>query len=153
MGRWGLERSLKTDSIKNKTKMLTSHKKMSLKGNNKKIRTMKTLKTILLLACLGSMGFMQAQTEPKPTTPVTNNFLDLQATTLGNIFGDSLTGGKGEVNGYLDLVNKSDMPEADKQNLRDAYMEYSKSLDAQGKDSLAKGHGQRIYAPNKKRYH
>tara|TARA_R110002033_G_scaffold62253_1_gene112961 strand:+ start:181 stop:672 length:492 start_codon:yes stop_codon:yes gene_type:complete len=114
-------------------------KEMSLKGNNKKIRTMKTLKTILLLACLGSMGFIQAQTEPKPTTPVTNNFLDLQATTLGNIFGDSLTGGKGEVNGYLDLVNKSDMPEADKQNLRDAYLEYSKSLDAQGKDSLEKG--------------
>ena len=88
---------------------------------------MKTLKTFLLLACLGCMGFIQAQTEPKPTTPVTNNFLDLQATTLGNIFGDSLTGGNGEVNGYLDLVNKSDMPEADKQNLRDAYMEYSRA--------------------------
>jgi len=34
------------------------------------------------------------------------------------------------------LVNKSDIPEADKQDLREAYWEYSKKLDAQGKDSL-----------------
>lgn len=120
---------------------------------------MKTLKTFLLLACLGCMGFIQAQSEPKPTTPVTNNFLDLQATTLGNIFGDSLIGGNGEVNGYLDLVNKSDMPEADKQNLRDAYMEYSKSLDAQGKDSLKREwpknlcYKQKKIPLNKKRSH
>tara|TARA_R110000868_G_scaffold87844_2_gene245344 strand:+ start:10456 stop:10839 length:384 start_codon:yes stop_codon:yes gene_type:complete len=123
---------------------------MSLKGNNKKIRTMKTPKTFLLLACLGGMGFVQAQTEPKPTTPVTNNFLDLQASTFGNIFGDSLTGGNGEVNGYLDLVNKSDMPEADKQNLRDTYMEYSKTLDAQGKDSLQKGLAKEFMLQTKK---
>ena len=111
---------------------------------------MKTPKTFLLLACLGSMGFVQAQTEPKPTTPVTNNFLDLQASTFGNIFGDSLTGGNGEVNGYLDLVNKSDMPEADKQNLRDTYMAYSKTLDAQSKDSLQKGLAKEFMLQTKK---
>ncbi len=97
---------------------------------------MKTLKTFLLVACLGTFGLAQAQTDPKPNTPVTNNFLDLQASTLGNIFGDSLTGGKGKVNNYLDLVNKSDMLEADKQNLRDIYAQYAAALDAQGKDSL-----------------
>ena len=89
-----------------KIKNVNLPKEISLKGNYKKIRTMKTLKTFLLLACLGCMGFIQAQTEPKPTTPVTNNFLDLQATTLGNIFGDSLTGGNGEVNGYLDSLKR-----------------------------------------------
>ena len=97
---------------------------------------MKTLKTLLLLACFGSMAMVQAQTDPQPKTEVTNNFLDLQASTLGNIFGDSLMPGKGKINNYLDFVNKSDMPEADKQDLRDAYMKYSKTLDAQGKDSL-----------------
>ena len=97
---------------------------------------MKTLKTLLSLACLGTLACAQAQTDPKPKTEVTNNFLDLQAATLGNIFGDTLTGGNGAVNNYLDLVNKSDMPEADKQTLRDAYARYSKSLNAQGKDSL-----------------
>jgi len=81
---------------------------------------MKTLKIFVLLACFGGLTFAQAQTDPKPKSEVTNNFLDLQASTLGDIFGDSLTGGNGEVNNYLDLVNKSDMPEADKQDLRDA---------------------------------
>ena len=89
---------------------------------------MKTLKTFVLLACLGGITFAQAQTDPKPKSEVTNNFLDLQASTLGNIFGDSLTGGNGKVTNYLELVNKSDMPEADKQDLRDAYGQYSKTL-------------------------
>ena len=42
------------------------------------------------------------------------------------------------------------MPEADKQNLRDAYMEYSKSLDAQGKDSLQKGMAKEFMLQTKK---
>ena len=97
---------------------------------------MKILKTLLLLAFLGPFTFTQAQTDPKPKTEVTNNFLDLQAGALGDIIGDSLTGGKGKVTNYLELVDKSDMPEADKEDLREAYWEYSKKLDAQGKDSL-----------------
>ena len=97
---------------------------------------MKTLNSILVLTLFGAICSLQAQTDPQPKTEVTNNFLDLQAASLGNIFGDSLTGGNGEVNNYLDLVNKSDIPEADKQNLRDSYARYSKTLDAQGKDSL-----------------
>ena len=89
-----------------------------------------------MLSLFGAIFTLQAQTDPKPKTEVTNNFLDLQASTLGNIFGDSLMGGNGKVTNYLELVNKSDMPEADKQDLREAYMKYSKTLDAQGKDSL-----------------
>jgi hypothetical protein len=97
---------------------------------------MKTITSIIILSLFGAISTLQAQTDPKPKTEVTNNFLDLQAGTLGNIFGDSLTGDNGEVTNYLDLVNKSDMPEVDKQNLRDAYARYSKTLDAKGKDSL-----------------
>ena len=111
---------------------------------------MKTLKTILLLGCLGSIALVQSQTDPKPKTEVTNNFLDLQASTLGNIFGDSLTGGNGKVTNYLELVNKSDMPEADKQDLREAYWKYSKKLDAQGKDSLQAVMTQQLLSKNNK---
>ncbi|MCM4174084.1 hypothetical protein DHD32_21690 [Arenibacter sp. TNZ] len=97
---------------------------------------MKALKTFVLIACLGIFTFTQAQTDPKPTSEVSNNFLDLQASTFGNILGDSLTGRKGKVTDYLDFVNKSNIPEADKQNLRDTYHRYSQALDAKGKDSL-----------------
>ncbi len=111
---------------------------------------MKTRKTLLLMGCLASMALVRAQTDPKPETPVTNNFLDLQAATLGDIFGEELTGGNGEVNNYLDLVNKSDMPEADKQNLRDSYARYSKTLDAQGKDSLQRAMAKEFTLQTKK---
>ena len=111
---------------------------------------MKTLKSLVLMACLGGMAMAQAQTDPKPKTEVTNNFLDLQASTLGNIFGDSLIPGKGKINNYLDFVNKSDMPEADKQDLRNAYMKYSKTLDAQGKDSLQAAMTQQLLSKNNK---
>jgi hypothetical protein len=97
---------------------------------------MKTLKTILLLVSLVTFNLVRAQTDPKSSAENTNNFLDIQAAGIGDIFGEELTGGNGEVNNYLDLVNKSDMPEADKQNLRDVYRKYSQALDAQGKDSL-----------------
>ena len=111
---------------------------------------MKIKKGMLFVVALGSFAIVAAQTDPKPKTEVTNNFLDLQASTLGNIFGDSLTGGKGKVTDYLDLVNKSDMPEADKQDLREAYMKYSKTLDAQGKDSLQAAMGKELLLKTKK---
>ncbi len=111
---------------------------------------MKTFKLFLFLGCLGSLAMVQAQTDPKANTEVTNNFLDLQASTLGNIFGDSLTGGNGKVTNYLELVDKSDMPEADKQDLREAYMKYSKTLDAQGKDSLQAAMGKELMFKTKK---
>ena len=111
---------------------------------------MKTFKLFLFLGCLGSLAMVQAQTDPKPKTEVTNNFLDLGAAGLGDIFGDSLTGGNGKVTNYLELVDKSDMPEGDKQDLRDAYMKYSKALDAQGKDSLQTTMTQQLLLKTKK---
>ena len=111
---------------------------------------MKIKKGILLIAALGSFAIAAAQTDPKPKTEVTNNFLDLQAAGLGDIFGDSLTGGNGKVTNYLELVDKSDMPEADKQDLREAYMKYSKALDAQGKDSLQTTMTQQLLLKTKK---
>ena len=94
------------------------------------------MKTLLTVMCLSAFTFRQAQKEPKANTEVTNNFLDLQAASLGDIFGDSLTGGNGTITNYLELVDKSGRPESEKKQLREAYLLYSKALDAQGKDSL-----------------
>jgi hypothetical protein len=115
-----------------------------------KMRIMKTLKTLVLIGCLGGMAMVQAQTDPKPKTEVTNNFLDLQAGALGDIFGDSLTGGNGKVTNYLELVDKSDIPETDKEDLREAYQRYSRTLDAQGKDSLQAAMTQQLMSKNNK---
>ena len=103
-----------------------------------------------MLSLFGASYTLQAQTDPKPKTEVTNNFLDLGAAGLGDIFGDSLTGGNSKVTNYLELVDKSDMPEGDKQDLRDAYMKYSKALDAQGKDSLQAAMGKELMLKTKK---
>jgi hypothetical protein len=42
------------------------------------------------------------------------------------------------------------MPEADKQNLRNAYTRYSKTLDAKGKDSLQTAMSQELLLKTKK---
>jgi hypothetical protein len=111
---------------------------------------MKTQNILLVLISFSGLTFAQAQTDPKPKSEVTNNFLDLGAAGLGDIFGDSLTGGNGKVTNYLELVDKSDMPEADKQDLRDAYQRYSQALDAQGKDSLQAAMSQELMLKTKK---
>lgn len=110
--------------------------KIQLDFTTTKLEQMKKFKNYIFIAYLATLTSTQAQTDPKPKTEVTKNFLDLQASTLGNIFGDSLTGGNGKVTNYLELVNKSGRPESEKQKLREAYLLYSKTLDAQGKDSL-----------------
>ena len=113
---------------------------------------MKTISSIIILSLFGAIYALQAQTDPKPKpkTEVTKNFLDLQASTLGNIFGDSLTGGKGKITNYLELVDKSGRPESEKKKLREAYLLYSKALDAQGKDSLQAAMTQQFLLKTKK---
>ena len=111
---------------------------------------MKTLNSTLVLILFGAICSLQAQTDPQPKPEVTNNFLDLQAASLGDIFGDSLTGGNGTVTNYLELVDKSGRPESEKKQLREAYLLYSKALDAQGKDSLQAALTQELQLKTKK---
>ena len=103
-----------------------------------------------MLILFGAICSLQAQTDPQPKPEVTNNFLDLQAASLGDIFGDSLTGGNGTVTNYLELVDKSGRPESEKKQLREAYLLYSKALDAQGKDSLQAALTQELQLKTKK---
>lgn len=95
---------------------------------------MKIKKGILLVAALGSFAIAAAQTNPGETKDGNINLLDAQAQVLGGVFGESL--GTEGFTGYLDFLEKSDLPPAEKKKLADYYMKYSKTLDAKGKDSL-----------------
>lgn len=78
---------------------------------------MKTTFYLTMILIMGVCAFAKAQTtstQEKPKTknnlPANGNLLDQQAQVLGNIFGD--IGGVTEmqgINGYMDLLNKSDL--------------------------------------------
>lgn len=84
---------------------------------------------MLIAGMLCISAFAKAQTTPtneKPKTqnnlPADGNLLDQQAQVLGNIFGD--LGGMEEmkgINGYMDLLNKSDVSPELKQKLTEQY--------------------------------
>ncbi len=84
---------------------------------------------ILIAGMICISAFAKAQTTPtkeKPTThnnlPADGNLLDQQAQVLGNIFGD--LGGIEEmqgINGYMDLLNKSDLSPELKKKFTEQY--------------------------------
>jgi ubiquinone biosynthesis protein Coq4 len=71
-------------------------------------------------------------------TEVTNNFLDLQANTYGDIFGNMLQieEFKG-IDDFMSLVNKMDATPEMKAKLKEQYQFYNNSLDPEKKE-LAK---------------
>lgn len=89
-------------------------------------------------------AFAKAQTTPtkeKPKTqnnlPADGNLLDQQAQVLGNIFGD--LGGMEEmkgINGYMDLLNKSDMSPELKKKLTEQYQLIALSDDPKKKKEM-----------------
>lgn len=95
---------------------------------------MKVKKGILLVGALCSFAITLAQTNPGETKDGNINLLDAQAQVLGDVFGESL--GTEGITGYLDFLEKSDLPPAEKKKLADYYKMYSKTLDEKGKDSL-----------------
>jgi len=91
------------------------------------------------MLCLITMPMVFGQnTDKQNKTKEENiNLLDVQADLFTDLFGDDLNGNHtGEVNGYLDLIEKMDASEEQKQDLREQYKIYSLSLDPTKKDSL-----------------
>ena len=105
---------------------------------------MKTKRYILVLLMMGVFAFAKAQTtstKEKPKTqnnlPADGNLLDQQAQVLGNIFGD--LGGMKEmqgIEGYMDLLNKSDVPPELKQKLTEQYKLIALSDDPKKKKEM-----------------
>ena len=99
---------------------------------------------ILIAGMLCFSAFAKAQTTPikeKPKTqnnlPADENLLDQQAQVLGNIFGD--LGGMEEmkgINGYMDLLNKSDLSPELKKKLTEQYQLIALSDDPKKKKEM-----------------
>lgn len=99
---------------------------------------------ILIAGMLCISAFAKAQTtatKKEPTTknnlPADGNVLDQQAQVLGNIFGD--LGGMQEmqgIEGYMDLLNKSDVSPELKQKLTEQYKLIAASDDPKKKKEM-----------------
>ncbi|MGB3607473.1 MAG: hypothetical protein WA775_02700 [Psychroserpens sp.] len=104
---------------------------------------MKTSKLILLVFALVAMQLSFSQTKKKDekketTTKKTNdNYLDLQTKSMTKLFGSDLSGNPdGKSIGYLEFLEKMDLPPEQKTELRHQYILQSKTLTQKQKDSL-----------------
>ena len=112
---------------------------------------MKTIKTIMTLSlistCIACQGQAkqenpskkEAQNVSKTDTTKQMNLLDEQAKILGSVFGNLETGEENPFEGitnYLELIEKMEGPEADKQYLREQYKLYDLSTDPKKKEEF-----------------
>ncbi len=103
---------------------------------------MKTLTTLLTIYSFGFATICQAQTEQENAITDTvkqMNLLDEQTKMFGQIFDLGGAGADNPLGGatnYLELVEKMDAPEEQKETLREHYKLYDLSLDPKKKDSL-----------------
>lgn len=102
---------------------------------------MKTLKTLLAISIFLTvqMGISQEKKEEtKKAAPKSENFMDLQANTMTDLFGSDLSGTPdGQRLGFLELLKKSDLPEEQKKEWTNYYYLQSKDLTQKQKDSLS----------------
>jgi len=79
----------------------------------------------------------------KPTK--NNNFLDMQTNVLTGILGENLDGKTtGKSIGFLELLEKTELPENQKLEYRNQYYLLSKELTQRDKDSLGRAFEQKI---------
>ncbi len=112
---------------------------------------MKTIKSLLTLglvsvciACQGqakqeNVAKKEAQILSKMDTTKQMNLLDEQAKILGSVFGNLETEEENPFTGitnYLELIEKMEGPEADKQYLLDQYKLYDLSTDPKKKEEF-----------------
>lgn len=108
---------------------------------------MKTLLfTIMILLTFTISGHGQNKTATKDsTTSNPNIFLDKGTQTLTSLFGENLDGNaNGKAIGYLELLEKSKLPEKQKTELKNQYYLISKNLTQKQKDSLGQAIGKQI---------
>lgn len=115
---------------------------------------MKTLHIILIILAISVVNTSTAQTKKEPvksdstksnstktdsTKVKKDNFLDLGAGTLSDIFGENLDGkSNGKKLSFLELLAKMDMPAEQKAEYKNWYYLQAKNLTEQQKDSLGK---------------
>ncbi len=106
---------------------------------------MKKLKLVLLMLSFSLFAVTLAQAQTKgaekkkpPTTIDATNLLDAQTDLYKNFMGDSLPSGKDpkSINGFLELLEESDLSAEEKKQARDFYYNYTANPSAQKLDSL-----------------
>ena len=100
---------------------------------------MKIVKLIIgvLFLLVTQSSFAQQKTEKK-TESKNDNLMDMMSESMTGMLGTELTGTpEGESIGFLELLQKSDLPEEQKKEYAQWYYLQSKNLTKKQKDSLA----------------
>jgi len=105
---------------------------------------MKTKQGVILIAFATlTLGVTGQTTKPKPQKDSVaqnqDNFMDMAAKTFTGIFGNSLDGnpnGLTEGIGFLELLEKTEFPEQEKEEYRKMYRAQSQDLTKAQRDSL-----------------
>lgn len=106
-------------------------------------------KTLLVVACLVASNVSLAQ--KKDTTKKQDNFLDLASKSITQILGKDLDGKPSKKGiGYLDLLEKSNLPSEQKKEYKSwYYLQSKKQLTQKQKDSLGKALEKKILEAEK----
>jgi len=105
---------------------------------------MKTLQILLVMLSITmfSTGYAQTQKDTiktKKKMVQNDNFLDMGAETLTQLFGENLDGtATGKKLSFLELLNKMELPADQKEEYRNWYYLQAKDLTEKQKDSLGK---------------
>ena len=104
---------------------------------------MKKIKIVFFILPFFAISLAQAQTKEvenkkSPTTIDATNLLDAQTDLYKNYMGDSLPSGKDpkSINGFLELLEESDLSAEEKKQARDFYHDYTANPSDQKLDSL-----------------
>ncbi|MBD0777357.1 hypothetical protein HPE56_06100 [Maribacter sp. ANRC-HE7] len=100
---------------------------------------MKTKASLLIICAFGFFTTCHGQSKTKQDSSTQINLLDEQTKMFSGIFDLAGAGAENPMAGaenYTELIEKMDAPEELKQQLREMYNVYDKSLDPKKKDSL-----------------
>ena len=101
---------------------------------------MNTLKLLLVLLAFSFSTTLIAQEKKTDSTTIKkHNLLDMQTNILTSVFGENLDGNTtGKSIGYLELLEKTDLSEAQKTEFKNLYYLQAKNLTQKQKDSIGK---------------
>lgn len=107
---------------------------------------MKLLQRLLIVLTISTISITQAQEKKNDPPKVDkNNYLDMGAGTLTDIFGSNLDGNKdGKKLSFLQMVEKMDLSAKQKKEYKNLYYLQAKNLTKKQKDSLGNAISKKI---------
>ncbi|MBJ2173225.1 hypothetical protein JBL43_03195 [Aureibaculum sp. A20] len=111
---------------------------------------MKTLHILIAILSLSIFNASYAQAKKDTTTTEkksvqNDNFLDMGAKSLTQVFGENLDGNtSGKKLNFLEMLKKMNLPTEQKEEYRNLYYLQAKDLTQKQKDSLGRALGEKI---------